>query len=222
MFPANRLAANGLWRRSAACVALTLAALIPGAFPASAGELKAAALPESSSTGAPLTLQAAYEARKNQPVLASAAAAPKPAGRFGGGQDITDAIPYPVRLRLGAMVSPRFRFAGGIDVTFPQLSIGSGWVSRVDADALVSANFGGVSTVVPITFNQVYSTTLSNTTGTRVYGGLGVGPYIAGRTRFGGKIFVGADFTDRVAGEVGVHFPGAGEALVTVQARVRL
>lgn len=144
-----------------------------------------------------------------------------PAAARGGGQvgAVTGALPFPIFLRLGAAVSPRTKFVGGADITFPQLSIGQGFTTRVDAEAIVSANFGGVSTLVPVTFDQVYSKGLVS--GTRVYGGVGIGPYIGEVTRFGGKVFVGAT-QGRIGGELGVHFTGFGDPLLTLQARFRL
>lgn len=142
-----------------------------------------------------------------------------PAAARGGGQ-VSDLLPgTPVWLRLGLSVSPRTKFVGGADITLPQLSLGPGFVSRIDAEAVVSANFGGASTLVPVTFDQVYSKGLVS--GTRTYVGAGIGPYIGEVTRFGGKIFVGAT-QGRIGGELGVHFTGFGDPLLTLQARFRL
>jgi hypothetical protein len=120
---------------------------------------------------------------------------------------------YPFAIRLGAMLSPRIKFVGGADLTVPSLGIGHNWVGRFDAEAIVSANFGGNSTVVPLTFDEVYF---------RPYAGLGVGPYIASTTRFGGKLFVGARFSQRISGEGSLHFSGAGDPLFVLQVRTSL
>ncbi len=127
--------------------------------------------------------------------------------------------PFPIALRLGASISPRTRFIGGIDASFgfglaPSLS------TRVDAEAIVSANFGGVKTLVPLTIDQIYSKSL--VAGSRVYIGAGIGPYIGDVTRFGGKVFVGGDISRNFGAELGVHFPGFGDPLVTLVARVPL
>lgn len=131
---------------------------------------------------------------------------------------IVEGRDYNIHVRLGAMVSPRTKFIGGVDFTFAGLT--PRLTSRVDLEAIASANFGGITTLVPLTFSQVYGARLSG--GTRVYGGAGIGPYFGEVTRFGGKLFVGADFTPRTSGEVGVHFAGQGDPLVTVQVRFRL
>lgn len=127
--------------------------------------------------------------------------------------------PFPLALRLGAMVSPRFKFDGGIDATIPGLRLLPGFTSRVDLDAIVSANFGGVTTIVPLTFDQIYSLNLP--VSSRVYVGGGIGPYFGDVTRFGGKLIVGAEFS-KFGLEGNLHFAGSGDALLTVQARIGL
>lgn len=141
--------------------------------------------------------------------------------RKGGQLGPLDLIPkpFPLHLRLGAMLSPRTKFDGGIDVTLgrgilPSLS------TRIDLDAIISANFRGISTLVPITLDQIYSKGLLG--GNRLYFGAGVGPYIADKTRIGGKLFIGADLAVRIGVEGAVHFAGTGEPLLTLQARVGL
>lgn len=152
------------------------------------------------------------------PALASALGAP--AARGGQVPGVGSLSPFPIALRLGAMVSPRTKFAGGIDITFPRIGIGPGWETRADADAIVSANLGGVSTLVPLTIDEIYSKGLIG--GNRIYLGGGIGPYIGSQTRFGGKVFVGADFARHLGAEVGVHFPGSSNTLVTAQIRVSM
>ncbi len=128
---------------------------------------------------------------------------------------------YPFTIRLGAMVSPRIKFVGGADLTLPSLGIGQHWVGRIDAEAIVSANFGGNSTLIPLTFDEVYLSP-SQTSSFRPYAGLGIGPYFASTTRFGGKLFVGARFSPRISGEAAVHFSGGGDALLILEARTSL
>jgi hypothetical protein len=127
--------------------------------------------------------------------------------------------PFPLALRLGAMVSPRLKFDGGIDATLRGVHLFPGFTTRIDADAIVSANFGGVTTIVPITFDQIYSLNLP--VSSRVYVGGGIGPYFGDVTRFGGKLIVGAEFS-RIGLEGNLHFSGQGDPLFTIQARIGL
>jgi len=127
--------------------------------------------------------------------------------------------PFPLHLRLGLMLSPRTKFDGGIDATLGRGILPS-LTTRVDLDAIVSANFHGISTLVPLTLDQVYSKGLFG--GNRIYAGAGIGPYFSEKTRFGGKLFIGADLAVRIGIEGSVHFAGEGDALLTLQARVGL
>jgi len=127
--------------------------------------------------------------------------------------------PFPVALRLGAMVSPRLKFDGGVDVTIKGLHLLPQLTTRIDADAIVSANFARITTLVPITFGQIYNLNLP--VSSRVYLGGAIGPYFGDVTRFGGKIIVGAEFS-RIGLEGNVHFAGTGDPLLTVQARLGL
>jgi len=128
---------------------------------------------------------------------------------------------YPFAIRLGAMVSPRIKFVGGADLTVPGLGFGKNWVGRIDAEAIVSANFGGNSTVVPVTFDEVYF--FPDRTGSLLpYTDVGIGPYFASSTNFGGKIFLGARFSPRISGEAAVHFAGSGDALLILEVRTSL
>lgn len=135
-------------------------------------------------------------------------------------------LPNPLRvtLRLGAMVSPRLGFAGGVDLTVPKLSILPNWETRIDADVIIVGRPSPLSfnytTFIPVTINQVYSKGVVS--GTRFYFGAGVGPYFGKVTRLGGKVFVGADLTSRLSVEAGVHFSGTGDPLVTGQVRFPL
>jgi hypothetical protein len=124
----------------------------------------------------------------------------------------------PVNLRLGVSVSPRIKFVGGVDVTLPHVSIGPGFSTRVDFDAVVSANFGGVTTLFPLTFDEIYH--LGLPAGSGVYGGIGIGPMLGEDTRFGGKIILGGHLTSRLTLEGNVIFAGYGDALFNVQLRL--
>ena len=136
-----------------------------------------------------------------------------------GRQDSTVEIAgrsYPLAIRLGAMISPQVKFVGGADLTLPRLGFGSNWVGRVDAEAIVSANLGGNSTLVSLAFDQVYQNA------DKLYFGAGVGPYFGDSTRLGGKIFVGSRFSPKTSGEASLHFVGGGDPLFILQVRQSL
>lgn len=126
----------------------------------------------------------------------------------------------PVYVRLGAEVSPRLKFDGGVDVDVPGLSLGRGMSTRIDADVILTANLGGTRTLIPLTFDQVFSRGLGGVS--TFYLGAGIGPYFGSVTRFGGKIFAGANLARRIGIEGAVHFPGWGDPLFTLQLRTPL
>ena len=161
--------------------------------------------------------QALRIAQAPQSVLRSAAIAAPKARQLDPVSVASKVVP--IAIRLGALVSPRTKFVGGADFSFPNAKIGP-FYPRIDAEAIVSANFGAISTLVPVTFNGVYSKTLP--AGTHLYGGAGIGPYFGEVTRFGGKLFVGGDFNRSIGVEADLQFAGQGEALVSVVARLGL
>jgi hypothetical protein len=128
--------------------------------------------------------------------------------------------PVSFSLRLGAMLSPNVKFAGGADVTFNSFHLMPDLYTRVDADAIISANFGGVTTLVPVTVDEIYSHGIL--AGTSIYAGVGIGPYFGSVTRFGGKIVVGGTVTRGLGVEGALHFPGFGDPLFTLEARLPL
>jgi hypothetical protein len=128
--------------------------------------------------------------------------------------------PFPAALRLGAMVSPSTKADVGIDVTLPHLGIGANWDARFDADFIIASNFDGASLLVPLTFDEIYTHMLPG--GAPIYFGGGIGAYIGNTTHFGGKVLVGAGLSRKLAAELGVHWPGFGETLVTLQLRIGL
>jgi hypothetical protein len=130
------------------------------------------------------------------------------------------AKPVTFALRLGALASPRWKAAVGADVTFNSFHLIPGLQTRIDGETIISANFGGVSTLVPLTLDQILSHGLVSNS--RVYIGAGIGPYVGNVTRFGAKAFVGADVSSHLGAEVGVHFAGYGPSLLTAQVRVPL
>jgi hypothetical protein len=56
----------------------------------------------------------------------------------------------------GAMLSPRGGGLVGLDASMPSLSLGYGMKGRLDADVIFKANLGGIDTIVPVTFDQIF------------------------------------------------------------------
>ncbi|HLV81192.1 MAG TPA: hypothetical protein VKT32_12970 [Chthonomonadaceae bacterium] len=192
--------------------------LLTGSAPVRAQEASAPAqkqIPASSQENYPHTRL--YLASLQNP---SQAASTLTAASVGQVPPIGALSPFPVALRLGAMLSPRTKADVGIDVALPHLGIGANWDARLDADAIISANFGGISTLVPITFDEIYTHTLPG--GAPIYFGGGIGAYIGRTTRFGGKVLVGAGLSKQLAAELAVHWPGSSSTLVTLQLRIGL
>ncbi|HZT41680.1 MAG TPA: hypothetical protein VFA07_05805 [Chthonomonadaceae bacterium] len=193
--------------------------LVTSASPSCAQEAAPASTPKTASTSPTmryentrLTLASLQNRRLTASTLAASTVSQvPPIGAFS---------PFPVALRLGAMLSPRTKADVGIDVTLPHLGIGPGWDARLDADVIISANFGGISTLVPITFDEIYTHTLPG--GAPIYIGGGIGAYIGNTTRFGGKVLVGAGLSKQLAAELAVHWPGFSDTLVTLQLRIGL
>lgn len=136
-----------------------------------------------------------------------------------GGLDVANPTAY-LSLRGGAMVSPRGAGLAGADATLPGFELFPGWQTRLDADVIFKANFGGINTIVPVTINQVYYPAES-VGGRTVYFGGGLGAVLSGPARFDGKLILGAEMTSRLGGELNVHFT-EGETLLTVLARIHL
>ena len=128
--------------------------------------------------------------------------------------------PFPLALRLGITVSPVTKFIGGVDVTLNGLKLLPGFSSRVDADVILELKRSGDTTLIPVTFDQIYSKNIA--LGSRIYVGGGLGAYIGNNTRFGGKLLVGAGLKQNLGVEGTVHFSGRGDTILTVQARVGL
>src|SRR5579872_942922 len=97
----------------------------------------------------------------------------------------------------GAMVSPRGAGLAGVDVDVPSVSLGNGWHGRVDADAIIKANFGGIDTVFPVTLDQVYYSP-NAAGGHNVYWGAGLGAVLNGPVVFDGKLLIGTEVTTRI------------------------
>ena len=129
------------------------------------------------------------------------------------------ASPLGLAFHAGGMLSPRGAALAGLDLPLDYSLIGTGFRGRLDADAIIKANLGGVNTLVPVTFDQIYNLNLP--VSSRVYVGGGIGPYFGDKTRFGGKLIAGAEF-NRFGLEGNIHFAGTGDTLFTVQARIGL
>lgn len=123
-------------------------------------------------------------------------------------------------LRGGAMVSPRGAGLAGLDVDIPSASLGNGFHGRVDADAIIKANFGGIDTIFPVTFDQIYYSP-AGANGHNVYWGGGLGAVLNGPVRFDGKLILGTELAKRVGAELNVHFTSH-DVLLTLLARIHL
>ena len=132
---------------------------------------------------------------------------------------VPNPTPFPFDIRGGALLSPKGKLDLGVDCTLPDLHLLPTLTTRLDADAIFGANIGGSQTIFPITFDQLYSKALPGTTS--IYFGGGAGMYLGGRSRFGGKVVLGATF-NRFGVEANLHFSGSGEPLLSLQGRLAL
>ena len=122
-------------------------------------------------------------------------------------------------LRGGAMLSPRGAGLVGVDATLPGFGFGFGFSTRIDVDIIFKANFGGLNTIIPVTVDQIFrSPTVS---GKSVYVGGGVGAVLGGPAKFDGKLILGADLLNKLAGELNVHVSDR-ETLFTILARLHM
>jgi hypothetical protein len=138
---------------------------------------------------------------------------------FGQAPTTVNPITY-ISLHGGAMVAPRGAGLVGADASIPGLSLGEGWHGRIDADVIFKANFGGIDTIVPITFDQVYYSP-AGAGGHNVYYGGGLGAVLGGNAVFDGKLILGTEITNKIGGEVNVHFTER-DTLVCLMARLHL
>jgi hypothetical protein len=139
-------------------------------------------------------------------------------GRFG-----QDGGPIPgtaMSIRGGLMVTPRGGGMAGVDFSIPSISLGAGWHGRVDADVIFKANFGGVDTIIPVTFDQLYFNPAA-TGGHAFYWGGGLGAILGGPGVFDAKLILGVDLTSRFGAEMNVHFT-EGDTILTLLARFHL
>ncbi len=142
--------------------------------------------------------------------------------RFQCGQAVnaaTSLSPFPIHLRLGGMLSPTSKLAVGADVTITGVHLMPSVNTRIDGDVILGGNLGGSQTFFPVTLDELYSKTLPG--GTAIYFGPGAGMFFGGRTRFGGKVALGAS-VNRFGVEADLDFAGIGNPLFLLQARVGL
>jgi hypothetical protein len=146
-----------------------------------------------------------------RPVLARGAY-----GQFGVPSNPT---PVPISLRGGAMVAPRGAGLAGVDIPIPSIALLDGWEGRLDADVIFKANFADISTVVPVTFDQIrYAQDVS---GRSLYFGAGVGALLGGKAKLIGKGVLGVELNARLGVEGNIIFTDA-KTMVTVVGRLHL
>ena len=123
-------------------------------------------------------------------------------------------------IHAGAMVRPRGAALAGVDVDVTSLSLGNGFHGRLDADAIIKANFGGVNTIFPVTFDQLYYGP-NVVGGHNLYYGGGAGAVFGGGTTLDLKLVLGSEITHKFGGEVNVHF-NHHNTIVTLFTRIHL
>ncbi len=128
--------------------------------------------------------------------------------------------PLPLHLRLGLTLTPNVDFDGGLDVIVPGLHLLPQLKTRVDLDVLAGVNFKGISTMVPLTFDQVYTPSLTGVSG--FYFGGGIGPFFGNNVHFGGKVFAGASLTNRLGIEGDAYFDDQGDTVLGLMLRVAI
>lgn len=138
-------------------------------------------------------------------------------------QRTADSLDSPfAAFRLGVIASPVASIDGGLDVTFPRLTIGKDWVSRVDVDLAArfnSRSFGSRRDAsVGLTFCQVF--TPGGVNRGRLYAGAGFGYFVGPRSGIGSKVFVGTNLTRVIGLEVEGQFPGDSTARLVVLLRI--
>lgn len=137
-------------------------------------------------------------------------------GQFGSA---VPTVPIALSLRGGVMVAPRGAGLAGVDIPVPSIALLDGWEGRLDADVIFKANFADISTVVPVTFNQVRYT--QDMSGRSIYVGAGAGAMLGGKAKLIGKGIVGLELSARLAVEGNVIFTDA-KTMVTVVGRLHL
>src|SRR5258706_1242301 len=123
-------------------------------------------------------------------------------------------------IRGGMMVIPRGAGLAGVDFSLASVTVGTGWVGRVDADVIFKANFGGVNTAIPATFDLI-QTQPGGPGGKAIYYGGGLGAILGGDTVFDAKLVLGINLAQKVDFEVNVHF-NEHDTLLTLMGRFHL
>ena len=127
-----------------------------------------------------------------------------------------------IALRGGAMVSPRGAGLVGADFSLPNSNVGNGaWHVRIDADAIIKANFGGVNTAIPVTVDLLSYAPSGGPSGHNIYYGGGLGAVFGGRSVFDGKLVLGTELTSKIGAELNVHFTEH-DTLLTLLARLHM
>jgi len=130
-------------------------------------------------------------------------------------------------LRLGILPSNGTQFVVGVDVTLPRLGLSPSFVTRVDADIFSPFNTRTLSNTprsrLGLTLNEVYMGDPRANHGP--YAGIGIGAYFPVRAQgvhFGSKLFLGERFSRLFSAELGVHFPGSDQTIVSLEGRIAL
>ena len=125
-----------------------------------------------------------------------------------------------IALHGGAMLSPRGALLVGGDMRMDNESFLPGFQGRLDVDVITKANFGGIDTIVPVTFDQVLYAPRAGRFTTTYFGG-GLGAVLSGPAVFDGKLLMGMDLSQRLGVEADLHFTEH-DTLFTVFARLKM
>lgn len=125
-----------------------------------------------------------------------------------------------ISLHGGVMLTPNVGGLVGVDASIPGLNLGNGWHSRIDADVIFNAGFGGIDTIVPVTFDQLYYSP-NGASGHNVYYGVGLGAILSGPVSFDGKLILGTEISRNFGAEVNLHL-NRHDPLLTLFARLHM
>ncbi|NLH99115.1 MAG: hypothetical protein GX446_06440 [Chthonomonadales bacterium] len=128
-------------------------------------------------------------------------------------------MPITMSLRGGIMVAPRGAGLAGVDIAVPSVSLLDGWEGRLDADVIFKANLADISTVVPVTLDQVRY--VQDMTGRSIYYGAGAGALLGGKAKLIGKAILGFELSARLGVEGNLIVTDA-KTMVTVVGRLHL
>jgi hypothetical protein len=125
-------------------------------------------------------------------------------------------------LRAGVMVTPRGAAVVGLDFGLPQLSLHQNWEGRIDGDVIIKANLAGANTIVPVTFDQIFTSPTGGFGGRSSYFGVGVGALLGGKAKLDGKVLLGFDITSKLGVEVNYHIAEDNRPLLVFLARTHM